>query len=197
MKKLVLFFALLLSVAVFGQKLRLVSGNLDFLKDVQELNVEFDFSEVAFYKENISESQYIERRKKEISQNKNEAEFERWEKDWRRTKSVQIPEKFLASFNKYQKKMKADTGVKSKYTLKVKTTWIYPGWFAGVMSQPSKVSTLHQFVETANPSKVLAEIECQNALGDNYVGLPNNNDRIAEAYAKTSKELVQFIAKKL
>lgn len=104
MKKLVLFFALLLSVAVFGQKLRLVSGNLDFLKDVQELNVEFDFSEVAFYKENISESQYIERRKKEISQNKNEAEFERWEKDWRRTKSVQIPEKFLASFNKYQKK---------------------------------------------------------------------------------------------
>lgn len=196
MKKTILFFVMLISAAMFGQKVKLVSGNLDFLKEVKNVNVKFDFSDVTFYKEKMSESAYLEKREKEITADKGAGEFSKWRADWERTKAVQIPDKFLASFNKYGD-MKAAVGSNAKYTLKVKTTWIYPGWFAGVMNQPSKVSTLLQFVETANPSNVLAEIDSQNAPGDNFVGLPNNNDRIAEAYAKTSKELVQFIAKKL
>lgn len=196
MKKTILFFVMLFSVAVFGQKLKLVSGDLNFLRDVKDVNVKFDFSDATFYKEKMSERAYVEKREKEISADKGGDEASKWKADWERTKSVQIPDKFLASFNKYST-MKAAQGSNSKYTLNVKTTWIYPGWFAGVMNQPSKVSTLLQFVETANPSNVLAEIDSQNAPGDNFVGLPNNNDRIAEGYAKTSKELVQFIAKKL
>ncbi|MFY7816542.1 MAG: hypothetical protein ACOVRK_15280, partial [Chryseobacterium taeanense] len=77
------------------------------------------------------------------------------------------------------------------------TVWIYPGWFAGVMNQPSKLSTVLKFVEKSDPSNVLLEIESKNAPGDNFVGLPNNNDRISEGYAKTAKTLARMIEKKI
>jgi len=84
------------------------------------------------------------------------------------------------------------------YTLIVQTTWIYPGWFAGVMKQHAKVSTLLRFIETANPSHVLLEINSEKAPGDiDFVGIPNTNDRIAEGYAKTGKSLAKFITKKI
>lgn len=85
----------------------------------------------------------------------------------------------------------------AKYTLTVKTVWIYPGWFAGVMAQPSKVSTVLKFTETANPTIILLEIESKEAPGDNFIGVPNNNDRIAEGYAKTAKTLAKKISKKV
>lgn len=196
MKKTLLFLMLAFCSLAFAQKVTLKEGSFDFLKGEKNVNVRFAFNDVKFYKENMSEQAYIEKRKKEISENKNEDEFTKWHADWERTKSTQIPDKFLASFNKYGD-IRASQGSNEKYTVVVETTWIYPGWFAGVMNQPSKVSTLLKFVETQNPSNVLAVVESVNAPGDNFVGLPNNNDRIAEAYAKTSKELVQFMRKKM
>jgi len=41
------------------------------------------------------------------------------------------------------------------------------------------------------------EIESKEAPGDNFVGVPNNNDRIAEGYAKTAKTLAKKISKKV
>src|SRR5690606_8384246 len=80
----------------------------------------------------------------------------------------------------------------------VKTTWIYPGWFAGVMAQAAKVSTIFRFVETADHSKVLLEIHSTKAPGNiQFVGIPNNNDRMSEGYAKTGKTLAALINKKL
>jgi len=45
----------------------------------------------------------------------------------------------------------------AKYTLIVETVWLYPGWDAGVMKQPAKVTTNLKFIETANHDTVLAE----------------------------------------
>lgn len=89
--------------------------------------------------------------------------------------------------------IKASEDVDSKYTLIVETIWIYPGWFAAVMKQPAKVTTRLKFVETANPSNVLLVINSKDAPGDNYIGVANNNDRIAEGYAKTGKSLARLI----
>ncbi len=49
----------------------------------------------------------------------------------------------------------------------------------------SKIS----FVETNNPDHVVMVVEGIKATGDNVIGIPNNNDRIAECFAKTSKML--------
>lgn len=57
----------------------------------------------------------------------------------------------------------------AKYTLLVETVWIYPGWYAGVMVQPPKVSNVLKFVETSNPLTILLEIESIKAPGDNFV----------------------------
>src|SRR5690606_11557524 len=131
---------------------------------------------------------------KEIGDDKGKAEADKWLADWEYSKANSFIDKFIASMNKNMK-ITASKDSDAKYTVIVETTWIYPGWFAGVMKQPAKVSTVLKFVETVNPGNVLAVINSQNAPGDNFVGVANNNDRIAEGYAKTGKSLAGLVKK--
>lgn len=196
MKKLFFLMMICASSLILAQKMKVLSGNFDFLKGEKELNVKFDFSNATFYKEKMTESQYLEKRAKEIANDKGEAEVEKWKADWKYSKETTFVDKFLASMNKNMP-IKTSVNPNAKYTVVVETIWIYPGWFAGVMNQPSKVSTLLKFVESANPSNILLTIEASKAPGDNFIGLPNNNDRIAEGYAKTGKSLAKMIDKKI
>lgn len=194
--KIKLLFALtVFATAVSAQKMKVESGDFSFLKGQTEIKVVFDFDKATFYNEKMSEQEYIAKRTKEIGDDKGKAEAEKWLADWEYSKANSFVEKFIASMNKNMD-IKASTDTDSKYTLIVETTWIYPGWFAGVMKQPAKVSTSLKFVETANPANVLLVINSRNAPGDNFVGVANNNDRIAEGYAKTGKSLAKMIAKK-
>lgn len=187
-----------LSGIVNAQKMKVVSGNFDFLKDQTELNLQMDYSDMTFYKENMSEAAYILKREKDILEDgKDQQEVEDWKKDWEHFKETTFSDKFLASMNKNTFIVTSLNNKQAKYTLTVKTVWIYPGWFAGVMAQPSKVSTFLRFTETANPTIILLEIESKEAPGDNFIGVPNNNDRIAEGYAKTGKTLAKKISKKI
>lgn len=198
MKKLSLVFLVLLTGLLNAQKMKVTSGNFDFLKGQTELNLQMDYSHVKFYKENMDEVAYVAKQEKDIQKaGKSPDEFEKWKKDWDYSKNTQFAEKFLASMNKNMDLKTSLDNPTAKYTLIVETVWIHPGWFAGVMNQPSKLTTLLKFVETADPSQVLLEIESKNAPGDNFVGLPNNNDRIAEGYAKTAKTLARMIEKKI
>ncbi len=198
MKKLLLLGLVSVSTFVMSQKMKVVSGNFDFLKGEKELNLQMDYSQMKFYKENMDESDYIAKQEKDIQKaNKNPEEFTKWKKDWEYSKNTQFVDKFLASMNKNTDIKTSVNNKKAKYTLVAQTVWIYPGWFAGVMNQPSKVSMILKFVETSNPSNVLLEIDSKNAPGDNFVGLPNNNDRISESYAKTAKTLANMIDKKV
>ena len=183
---------------VLAQKMKVVSGSFDFLKGEKELNLQMDYTQMRFYKENMDENAYISKQEKDIQEaNKSPQEFEKWEKDWEYSKNTQFVDKFLASMNKNTDINTSVNNPNAKYTLIVMTTWIYPGWFAGIMNQPSKLNTLLKFVETANPENVLLTIESIKAPGNNFVGLPNNNDRISEGYAKTAKTLAKMIDKKV
>src|SRR5690606_25628405 len=133
-----------------------VSGSFDFLKGEKELNLQMDYTQMRFYKENMDENAYISKQEKDIQEaNKSPQEFEKWEKDWEYSKNTQFVDKFLASMNKNTDINTSVNNPNAKYTLIVMTTWIYPGWFAGIMNQPSKLNTLLKFVETANPENVL------------------------------------------
>jgi hypothetical protein len=198
MKKLLLVFLIFLTGVVYAQKMKVISGNFDFLKGEKELDLQMDYSHIKFYKENMDEAAYIAKQEKDIQKaNKSPEEFEAWKKDWEYSKNTQFVDKFLASMNKNTDIKTSVDNPSAKYTLLVETVWIYPGWFAGVMNQPSKLSTVLKFVEKSDPSNVLLEIESKNAPGDNFVGLPNNNDRISEGYAKTAKTLARMIEKKI
>lgn len=196
--KLKLLFTVLVGfvATASAQKMKVESGDFSFLKGQTELKVVMDYSKATFYKEEMSQEEYIAKRKKEISDDKGKEEADKWAADWEHSKKNTFVEKFLASMNKNMD-INASEDVDSKYTLIVETVWIYPGWFAAVMKQPSKVTTRLKFVETANPSNVLLVINSRNAPGDNFVGVANNNDRIAEGYAKTGKSVAKMIGKKV
>lgn len=195
MKKLCVLMVLLTGFIVNAQKLKLISGDLSFLKGQTSVVVDFNYDHVLFYKENMNEKEYVSKRRTEIAADKGAAEADKWEKDWNHSKNNTFPEKYKASWNKNSKLKIADT---ARYRMVVETVWIYPGWFAGVMTQPAKVSTKIHFVESSKPKTILATIDSKDAPGNsNFVGVANNNDRIAEGYAKTAKSVAGLVNKKL
>lgn len=194
---LLLLMIMLIPNFVNAQKMKVLKGNFDFLKGQNELNIELDFDGMTFYNDNLSESEYVSKRIQDITADKGKNEADNWNSDWNNSKSHTFPDKFIASMNKILD-MKTGKYSNANYTLIVKTTWIYPGWFAAVMNQNAKVSTVLTFVETAQPSKIMLQISSDKAPGNiGFVGVPNNNDRMAEGYAKTGKSLAQMIKKKV
>lgn len=190
--------ALIVTLA-FAQKMKVIAGDFSFLEGQETIVTKLDFSEVTFYNENLTEQEYIDKRTKEIEE-KEPGESANWAKDWASFKNERFLEKFatIATESSEKAGLRFVTEGDAPYTLIVKPTWIYPGWFGGVMKQHAKISTLLQFVETGNPENVLLAIEAEKAPGDiAFVGIPNTNDRIAEGFAKTGKSLARLIDKKL
>lgn len=198
MKKL-LFLLFLISGAAFSQDMNIVQGNFDFLKDQPEINIEFDYSSFTMMKEKKPESQYVEEHRADLDK-KAKGNGNIWQKRWIGAKEQIWTPKFLEIGNivlsKGGQNVSFQEGATTPYTLIVRTIWIYPGWDAGIMKQPAKVSTNLKFVETADKSKVLLEITSEDAPGDQWGNNYNNESRIGEGYAKTAKSLSKMMLKK-
>jgi len=198
MKKLLLTF-FLISGAAFSQDMTVINGNFDFLKDQTEINTEFDYSNFTMMKENKPEAQYVEEHKADLDQ-KAKGNGNLWQKKWVAAKEQIWTPKFLEIANivlsKAGKNLNFQEGLTTPYTLIVQTVWLYPGWDAGIMKQPAKVTTNLKFVETANKSNVLLEITSEEAPGDQWGSNFSNEMRIGEGYAKTAKSLSKLILKK-
>jgi len=198
MKKLIIA-AFLISATAFSQNMEVLNGNFDFLKDQKEINTEFDYSNFTMMKENKPEAQYIEEHKADLDQ-KAKGNGNIWYKKWVVAKDQIWTPKFLEIANivltKEKKDLNFQEGLKTPYTLIVKAVWIYPGWDAGIMKQPAKVSTILTFVETANRSNILLEISSMEAPGDQWGSNFSNETRIGEGFAKTAKSMSKLIAKK-
>lgn len=198
MKKLLLVF-IMISGTAFCQDMNIVKGNFDFLKDQTEINTEFDYSNFTMMKENKPEAQYVEEHKADLDQ-KAKGNGNLWQKKWVTAKEQIWTPKFLEIGNivlsKAGKNLNFQEGLNTPYTLIVQTIWIYPGWDAGIMKQPAKVTTHLKFVETSNKSNVLLEISSEEAPGDQWGNNYSNESRIGEGYAKTAKSLSKMILKK-
>jgi len=198
-KQLVLFVFLLSTVIVYAQKMKVKEGSFDFIKDQKEINVEFVYDNMKLLKKNISNEEYVKEHSAELEK-KTRGKGKSWEKSWIASRELIYSPKFLELMNRYLEKEKGiffGEGLKdTKYTLIVETVWVYPGWNAGVMRQPAKVSTLLRFVETTNKGNVLLEITAKDAPGNKFGGTFSNEDRLGEGYAKTGKTLAKLILKK-
>ena len=51
-----------------------------------------------------------------------------------------------------------------KFTLNVKTTWIYPGYTLAAV-EPAKISAVLTFFETQNPENILFQVEYEKVIG--------------------------------
>lgn len=200
MKKLIMLAGLFVSCTMMSQDMEVIKGDFGFLKDQKEVNVEFDYSKMTLMKEKKAEAQYVEDRAKELNE-KNKGTGDIWKKKWNPSKELIWNPKFLELINivlsKGDKEVSFQEDLKTaKYTLIVETVWIYPGWDAGIMKQPAKVSTNLKFVETANKSNVILAISSENAPGDQWGNNYSNESRIGEGYAKTAKSLAKMLLKK-
>ncbi|MDR6760718.1 hypothetical protein J2Y38_000916 [Flavobacterium sp. 2755] len=198
MKKLI-FALFIISGTAFAQDMEVVKGNFDFLKDQKEINTIFDYSSFTMMKEKKSEAQYIKEHKADLDE-KAKGNGNLWEKRWAVAKDQIWTPKFLEIGNivlsKAGKDVNFQEGLNTPYTLIVQTVWIYPGWDAGIMKQPAKVTTNLKFVETANKSNVLLEITSEEAPGDQWGSNFSNETRIGEGFAKTAKSLSKLLLKK-
>jgi hypothetical protein len=199
MKKIV-FTLLFVSSIMTAQDMDVTKGDFGFLKDQKEINVEFDYSKMTLMKEKLTEAQYVANRTKELN-DKSKGTGDMWKKRWDSSKELIWNAKFLELVNivltKEDKEVSFQEGLaKAKYTLIAETVWVYPGWDAGIMKQPAKVTTVLKFVETGNKSNVLAEISSENAPGDQWGNNFSNESRIGEGYAKTAKSLAKMLLKK-
>ena len=74
--------ALMAFTGAVAQKMKVESGSFDFLKGQTEINVAFNYENVTFYKEEMSEQEYIQKSVKQITEDKNIAEADKWRNEW-------------------------------------------------------------------------------------------------------------------
>ena len=198
-KNITVILALVCSTFLFAQRIKVQSGDFEFLKGQKEVNVEFTYDNLTLYNDNKSNDQYIKIRTAELER-KNKGEGVAWAKKWITSRALIYAPKFLDQMNLHLTKKRGVTYgeslVDAKYTLIVEAVWMYPGYNAYAMQQPTKLSTRLKFVETSNRSNVLLDITSKNALGRSFYDSYTNEDRLGESYENTGKYIARLILKK-
>jgi hypothetical protein len=199
MKKTLFLLLIALSTSLMAQRIKVISGDYNFLKDQKFVKVVFKYDNMMFEKNNLTEEEFLAKRMSEIEKSNGKEKAEKWKADWEYSKEKSFPDKFMISWNKNATIQASNKFTQTKYTLIVEPTWIHVGLFFPLASDKALVSSKMTFVETDNPGNILMVVEGIKATGDNGFGVPNNNDRIAECFAKTSKMLalkVDYYTKK-
>ncbi len=201
MKKIsILFVVLIFSLSishVFAQKIKLVSGDLNFLKGQTKINVEYIYDGMMVGKK--TETEYINEKVEKY--NKEEAgKGDKWLVAWKNDRTTRFQPKFEELLNKYLEDAKVVVGENeksAKYTMIVKTTFTDPGYNVGVSRKPSYIDLKISFVETDKPGTELANITEDKAPGQDWGGYDfDAGFRIQESYAKAGKTLGAFLTKK-
>lgn len=185
-------FFLIIAAVINAQKMTVISGDFKTLKDQTEVNVELKFDNVLMMKENFTEAQYLENRKRDLLANpkRGEAGWQKWNGEWQRFKNEEYINYFVKGLNRSYKNITFKKESQAKYTLLLETDWVFPGWHGGMVVMTAEISGKIKLIETNNPSVVLAEVELNKF--DKYV---NNKEfvmeygRVAGAYESIGKYL--------
>lgn len=190
------FIFLLIPSAIYCQKVSIVSGDLNFLKNISKLNIEYDYEGMAVGKFKDGDA-YIEKKVKEYNK-KDPGSGDLWEDNWRKDRITSYEPNFEKNFNRTFKSKDiniiAESGIDAEYTMILKTTFTEPGFNVGIQSKSSVIDATVYFVETQNPDNIIAELTIKKALGNtNY----DAEERISAAYAVAGWKLARTIWKLL
>ncbi len=179
-----------------SQKLKLSSGDLDFLKGQKTINVQYDYSAMGVGKYD-READYVEDKVNDY--NKKEAgKGDEWKKNW----IADREERFEPKFEELMNNELEDEGIEigdypdAEYTLMLKTTFTEPGFNVGVARKNAYTDLEAVFIPTGSTDEA-ATISIDNSPGRGGMGYDfDSGYRIQESYAKAGKELAQFLKKK-
>lgn len=198
MKKKTIFIAciaMLFSAPLFAQKIKVNSGNLDFLKGVDVINVEYDYESMGVGKYD-RESDYVADKVSDYNA-KEPGRGDTWKESWVADREERFEPKFEELINKSLEKKNVSVGghPDAEYTLILKTTFTEPGFNVGVVRKNASINCEAVFVSTSSGEE-LATVTITNSPGRGGMGYDfDTGFRIQEAYAKAGKELGRFISK--
>ena len=176
------------SIAANAQRFDIQQGGLKNLEGIKQYNVTFNYSDIRIHGYD-TEEEYL--RDKMQKREKVAGKAEKFREDWFKYRSDLYEPAFIAYFNKSFKKGEIQVGIlpDAKYTMEVKTVWVYPGYNAGTAIEPAKISALVTVRETANPGIVLVAIYFDKSIGLEHDLGNTLGDRISWAYEKIAKNL--------
>lgn len=188
MKKTILLVLLFWATSICAQRFDIQSGNLISLKGITQYNVAFDYSEIRIHGYQTEEEYLQDKMKKRENV---EGKAEKFREDWFAYRTQLYEPAFINYFNKSFKKGEIKAGFLSeaKYTMTIKTLWVYPGYNAGTAIEPAKITALITVKETLNPENVLVSILFEKSIGLEHDLGNTLGDRIAWGYEKLAKNL--------
>jgi hypothetical protein len=193
MKKVLFILLFGLSVMAYGQKIKLVEGDLSVLKGQSAVKTEFAYDNMSVGKF-PKEADYVAQKKKDYNA-KEAGTGDKWEQAWVNDRKERFEPQFRELFSKHSGI--STVGEDSPYTLIFKTVKTEPGWNIGITRASAFIDAEAWIVDTKNPDKVLAKMTITKAPGRDAMGYDfDSGSRIQEAYAKSGKELGAFIKNK-
>lgn len=189
MKRRLCTVTVILLFAAFGlqaQKITVTSGSLDELKGQKTFLVKYDYSNMAVGKYD-KEAEYVDLKTSEG----NAAEpgkGDNWKKEWYEKRTKSYEPMFEELFNKGGEKSGLSCSKDAKdaaYIMDIHTTSTDVGYFVGVSSKPSYITSEITFIKAATGEKVavLRADKCPGVGG------------IHQAYAKLGKTLAPYLEK--
>jgi hypothetical protein len=192
---LITVFAVI-SMHTQAQKVKLVSGNLNFLKNQRGMLLRFDYDTMAVGEYN-NEQDYIVQKMASYNE-KNPGSGEKWLQNWQYDRGSLFQPAFRKNLNALIKPLSMSPIYDStQYTLIVKTVFTEPGFYVTFFARKRAViNVVYVFVETQNPNHVLATLKC-NKIKTGYLPLSQRYDvanRLTSAYGYAGTLLGTFLS---
>jgi len=183
----------LISIASFGQKIKVVSGNINNLQGMSELKLEYDYSGLGVGKFDV-EADYLD--KKVAEKNEDEAGTgDLWKENRFNDRPIRYEPKFEELLGDYAPFIKSGKDVEADLTLLVHTTFIEPGYNVGISRKPALINLELIFL---NGDEELLVMTMMKSPGSGAMGYDfDTGYRISEAYAKAGKSLGKYLSGKL
>jgi hypothetical protein len=192
MKNLVFILLFGISVVAYGQKIKVVEGNLSVLKGQTAIKADFTYDNMSVGKF-PKEEDYVAKKKTEYNE-KEAGTGDKWEAAWVADRKERFEPQFRELFSKHAGI--STVAEDAQYTLIFHTIKTEPGWNIGISRAAAYIDAIATVVETKNPEKVLAKVTITKAPGRDVFGYDfDSGTRLQEAYAKSGKELGSLIAK--
>ncbi len=194
MRFFIIALLIVIPAIVSAQKIKLISGSLDAMKDQREISIEFSYDRLVIGVD-VPEEEYIQK-KKNAWDLKEPGKGPAFEKYWHESKKSMYELMFAYHFAKSSGLASAKT--QAPYTMIVKTRQIEPGWNAGVVVKTAEVQGDIWIVSSSDPATPVAVLAFENCSGEDATGGDfEMARRIQGAYHVAAVAIGKFVAKRI
>ncbi len=193
-KYFIVLISIVFALNLQAQKIKQVKGDLAFLKGQDEIGVQFTYDKDLKIGPG-TEQEYIDKKMAEAEKDE-PGKGQKWLDAWKADRTSYYQPKFIELFEDVLRKKEVvllENSENTKYTMIVNTTFIEPGFNVGVASKRASADMVITFVETANPSNVVAEFTILKTPG---TAMYDAGSRVGESYAKAAKYFAKYLLDK-